>query len=83
MKLFKWHISFALIITVSLHTSIQIQLEGAICIGLLSDVYSKSKPTGQYEKVASAGGQIYVGSKLGFFNSWCTTQFKLCPNQSF
>jgi hypothetical protein len=28
--------------------------------GLLSDVYSKSKPTGQYEKVASAGGQIYV-----------------------
>jgi hypothetical protein len=60
MYLFKWHISFAVIITVSLHTLIQIQLKGALCSGLLSDVYSKSKPTGQYEKVAAAGGQIYV-----------------------
>jgi hypothetical protein len=31
---------------------------------LLSYVYSKSKPTGQYEKVASAGGQIYVSLYL-------------------
>jgi hypothetical protein len=46
--------------SLALHTSIQIQLQGALFSGLLSDVYSKSKPTRQYEKVASAGGQIYL-----------------------
>jgi hypothetical protein len=34
--------------------------EGALCSGLLTDVYSKSTLTGQYKKVALAGGQIYV-----------------------
>jgi hypothetical protein len=54
---YHWH-SLALSAFILLY---KFSLKGPyLCTGILSDVYIKSKPTGQYEKFALAGGQIYV-----------------------